>query len=152
MKWSSSQAAFTQAWSRSLPQDLVHGLPLGQFIHQFVQVTDLLHELILDLFHPVTADHAGNLGDVRVDPWRPGEESFEVDLFVDLLLQRLFIVAREPLYDGVHLLFRATLSLRLADVMRVDACERHSEYSCVVHGLVPRIWTPPQNPSKRLTQ
>src|SRR5215467_2313757 len=37
----------------------------------------------------------------------------------------------------MHLLLRTTLLLRLGDVMRVDACERHSEYSRVVHGLVP---------------
>jgi hypothetical protein len=78
----------------SLPQDLVHSLSLGQFIHQLVQVPDLLHELILDFLHPITADRAGNLGDVRVDPWCPGEESLEVDLLFDLLLQRLFIVTR----------------------------------------------------------
>src|SRR5215831_4134561 len=78
----------------SLPQDLVHGLSFGQFIHQLVQVTDLLHELILDLLHPIAADHAGNLGDVGVDAWCSGEESLEVDLLVYLLLQRLFIVAR----------------------------------------------------------
>src|SRR6516164_8276560 len=122
----------------SLPQDLVHGLSPGQFIHQLVQVTDLLHELILDLLHPIAADHAGDLGHVRVDPWCPGEESLEVDLLVDLLLQRLFIVAREPVDDGMHLLLRTTLLLHLGDVMRVDARERHSEYSRVVHGLVAR--------------
>src|SRR5215510_6703484 len=37
----------------------------------------------------------------------------------------------------MHLLLRTTLLLRLGDVMRVDACDRHSEYSRVVHGLVP---------------
>src|SRR5215472_16137392 len=37
----------------------------------------------------------------------------------------------------MHLLLRTTLLLRLGDVMRVHACERHSEYSRVVHGLVP---------------
>src|SRR5688500_16450592 len=36
----------------------------------------------------------------------------------------------------MHLLLRATLLLRLSNVMRVDACGRHSEYSRVVHGLV----------------
>jgi hypothetical protein len=36
----------------------------------------------------------------------PGEERLEVDLLVDLLLQRLFIVAREPLDDGMHFLLR----------------------------------------------
>src|SRR4030095_9537966 len=36
----------------------------------------------------------------------------------------------------MHLLLRTPLLLRLGDVMRVDACERHSEYSRVVHGLV----------------
>ena len=145
IEWYCAEAAITKIESASemttpvpcsLPQDLVHGLSLGQFIHQLVQVTDLLHEPILDLLHPITADHAGDLRDVRVDEWRAGEESLEVDLFVDLLLQRLFIVAREPVDDGMHLLLRTTLLLRLGDVMRVDAGERHSEYSRVVHGLV----------------
>src|SRR4030095_14213360 len=36
----------------------------------------------------------------------------------------------------MHLLLRTPLLLRLGDVMRVDACERHSEYSRVVHGLI----------------
>src|SRR5580765_4179442 len=35
----------------------------------------------------------------------------------------------------MHLLLRATFLLRLGDVVRVDACERHPEYSRVVHGL-----------------
>src|SRR5262249_40884833 len=128
-------------YSCSLPQDFVHGLALGQLIHQLVQVTNLLHELILDVFYPIAADHAGDLRDVRVDSWCPGEESFEVDPLVDLLLQRLFIVAREPLDDGMHLLLGTTLLLRLGDVMRIDARERHSEYSSVVHTLVLlKVW------------
>src|SRR5215468_5695082 len=110
-RWASSYSGEAAIWAAtaniekpcSLPQDLVHGLSFGQFIHQLVQVTDLLHELILNLLHPIAADHAGNLGDVGVNPWCPGEESLEVDLLVDLLLQRLFIVAREPLDDGMHL-------------------------------------------------
>ncbi|MCW5978682.1 MAG: hypothetical protein KIT09_11425 [Bryobacteraceae bacterium] len=57
---------------------------------QLVQITDLLHELILDLLHPVAADHASDPGDVRVDPRGLGEESLDVDLLVDLLLQRPF--------------------------------------------------------------
>src|SRR5512138_988236 len=80
-----SETMIKAATPSSLPQDLVHRLTLGQFIHQLVQVADLLHELILDVLHPVAADHAGNLGGVRVDPWRPGEESLEIDLLVDLL-------------------------------------------------------------------
>src|SRR5258706_16475179 len=36
--------------------------------------------------------------------------------------------------DGMPLLLRATLLLRLGDVMRLDARERPSEYSRVVHG------------------
>jgi hypothetical protein len=33
---------------------------------------------------------------------RPREESLDVDLLVDLLLQSLFIVAREPVDNGMH--------------------------------------------------
>src|SRR5262249_4055604 len=96
----------------------------------------LLHELIVDLLHPIDADDAGDLGHVRVDPWRLAEERLEVDVLLDLLLQRWFIVAGEPVDDGMHLLLRTTLLFRLGDVMRVDARERHSEYSRVIHGLV----------------
>src|SRR4030095_14776168 len=40
-----SKTTMTTPTPCSLPQDLVHRLSLGQFIHQLVQVTDLLHEL-----------------------------------------------------------------------------------------------------------
>src|SRR5690348_16089588 len=93
-----SRARSAQSLARnrtySLPQDLVHGLASGQFIHQLVQIADLLHELTFDILHPITADHPGDLEYVRVDAWRLGEESLEVDFVLDLLLERLFIVAR----------------------------------------------------------
>ena len=41
-------------------QDLLHWPALGQFIHQLVQVPDLLHELVLDL-----AEQRLHLGDAR---------------------------------------------------------------------------------------
>ncbi len=62
--------------------------------------------------------------------------SLEVHLLVDLPLQSLFIVAREPADDSMHFLFRATLLHRLSDVVRVDTGEGHSEYSRIVYGLV----------------
>ena len=46
---------------RSLPQDLIHGLSLGQFIHQLVHLTHLPHDRILDLLDTVAEDHLSNL-------------------------------------------------------------------------------------------
>jgi hypothetical protein len=102
--------------------------PLAPFVPQFVQVADLLHERILDLLHPIAIDRAGDLGRVRVDPWRLGEERLEVDVLVDPLLQCLFLVAREQVDYGMNLNLRTTLPLCLGDAMRVHARERHPEF------------------------
>ena len=41
---------------RCCGQELFHRLALGQFVHQLVQITDVLHERVLDLLHPDAAD------------------------------------------------------------------------------------------------
>jgi hypothetical protein len=120
----------------SIPQNLVHGLSLGQLIHELVEVANVSHEVILDVLHANAADEARDLGDVRVDPWGAREESFEIYLFVDLILQRLFIVAGEPVDDVMQFLPGTSLLLDLGELMRVDAGEGHSKNSGVVHELI----------------
>src|SRR5512146_2338345 len=94
--------------------------------------------LVLDLLHSISADDARNLGSVRVDPWGSGEESLKVDFRLNLLLQRLFVVAGEPVDDGMNLCLRAPFLLRLGDIVRIDTRESHSEYPCIVHtGIYP---------------
>ena len=43
---------------RLLPQNLFHGFALGQFVHQFVQIPDFLHQWVLNGFHFDAADTA----------------------------------------------------------------------------------------------
>ena len=79
-----------------LPQDLLHLLSLGEFIHELVEVPGLPRQRGLDLFNPVAADDAGDQVRVGVEGCL-GEELFEGELFVlDVLLQRPGIEARQP--------------------------------------------------------
>ena len=52
---------------------------MAKFINQFVEVTNLLHELIFDLLDSIATDHTGDLEDVRIYPRRLGKEGLEVD-------------------------------------------------------------------------
>ena len=49
-----------------LTQDLLHGLTLRQFIDELIQIADLLHQRVLDVFHAHTADKACNQWAVRI--------------------------------------------------------------------------------------
>ena len=51
---------------RQLPQDLFHGFPPGQLIHQLIQITDLPHQRLFDLLHPYTAYNALDLISGRI--------------------------------------------------------------------------------------
>lgn len=94
------------------------------------------HEIVLDVLHANAADEASDLGDVRVDPRCAREESLEIYLLVDLMLQHLLIVAGEPVDDVMQFLPGTSLLLDLGEVVRIDAGEGHSKNSGVVHGLI----------------
>src|ERR1700759_3185109 len=66
------------AWPGLLPQDLVHGPALCQFVNQLVEVSDLLHELILNLLDSITANYTCYFRDVRINSWRLGEECLKI--------------------------------------------------------------------------
>jgi len=57
-------------------ENLFHLLPLGEFIHEFVEVADLPRERVLDVFDSVAADDALDQVRVGVD-LRVPEEFFE---------------------------------------------------------------------------
>jgi hypothetical protein len=116
-------------------KDFLHGPALGQFIDELVEITDLLHELIFDFFDAVAADQAGDLGDVRVDLGCLSEEGFEVDFVQQELLEGFFVVAGEPVDDGVQLFFGTAFFFDLGDVVRIDTGEGHFEDFCIDHGL-----------------
>jgi len=104
-------------------QDLLHRLAFCQLVDELVQPADLLHQRVVDLFHANAADHALDQRRVGVQGRRLMEEGLEVALPLDLLLQALLVVARQPADDLVDLFLRAVLALRLLDVQRVDLGE-----------------------------
>ena len=57
---------FESAWVRGENPVLTECLRL---IADAQERLNLLHELVLDLLHSIAADDAGDLGNIRVDPW-----------------------------------------------------------------------------------
>jgi hypothetical protein len=47
-------------------QHLLHLAPFRQFIHQLVQIADLLRQGVFDLLHPIAADHPRDQVGIRV--------------------------------------------------------------------------------------
>src|SRR5699024_4747451 len=47
-------------------ENFSHRLPLGQLVHQLVQVSDFPHQRVLDLFDPDAADLPGDPDPVRI--------------------------------------------------------------------------------------
>src|SRR5688572_17285205 len=54
-------------WS-SFPQDLRHRLALGELVDELVQVADVAHQRVGNVFDADAADHAPYLGPGRVEP------------------------------------------------------------------------------------
>src|SRR6185369_7621436 len=68
----------------SLPQNLFKRLALCEFIDEFVEIANFLHERVLNFLHANAAHHALDKGDIWVDLRCLGEESLEVGLRFDL--------------------------------------------------------------------
>src|SRR5262249_52869217 len=66
------------------PQNFVQRLSFCEFIDQLVQLANLLHERVIDVFHANPAYHALDEGTVRVNGWSFGEESSEIDSLFNL--------------------------------------------------------------------
>src|ERR1700712_3956128 len=77
-------------------QDRGHLLAAGHLVNELVHVPDLLHQRIVDLFDPHTADQPGDEGGVRVQARGRGEEALQVDAVCDGRLQSVLVVAWEP--------------------------------------------------------
>jgi hypothetical protein len=82
-----------KATTRLVTKDALHLLSLGQLVHELVEVTDLLHQWVIDLFDAHAADDASDQLDVRVQLGSFGEERLEIDLRVDRVLELLAGVA-----------------------------------------------------------
>lgn len=119
----------------SRAEDFFHGFSLGQFVDQFVEEPDFLHERVGDFLDAVAADEAGDFGCIRVELRCLGEERFEVDGALEDGLEFRAAVSRQPADDDVHFLLGASLFFRLVDVVGVDGGEGHSVDAVVVHGV-----------------
>lgn len=120
-------------------QYLLHRPPFCQFIDQLVQKPDLLSEWILNLLHPIAADHTSDEMGIGVECGLR-KELLERRLALYLLLQRPFIEPCEPLNDFMQLLLRAPFLLDLGQIVWVDRRERHPSNSLIVVTCVFHQW------------
>src|SRR5690349_3967121 len=104
-----------------LSQDLLHLLALGQFIDEFVEIANLPHRGLFDLFDADTADDTFYERSCGIHSRGFGEERFEIDLVLQYLFELALAVAGEPEDDFIHFGLRASFSLRLGNVKRIDA-------------------------------
>ena len=56
-----------------------------------------------------------------------------VNIQLDLLLQRLLIIAGQPANDGIDFIFAAIFSGCFLHIQRINTGKRHRKYFCVVH-------------------
>ena len=70
------------------PQDLVHRLSLGELVDQLVEVADLLHQWIVDVFDTHPADHSCDQRGIRIEA-RGGKEVLERRALGEVMAQRL---------------------------------------------------------------
>jgi hypothetical protein len=132
--------SLAHGWHRrdaSLPQDLLHRLSLRQLVDELVEVADLSHQRVFNVFHAHAAHNALDQRAVRMDPGRLGEEGLEVALPFDLPPQPRPVVTRQPADDLIDFFLRAVLAFRLLDVQRVHLREFHRENAVVRHRHCP---------------
>src|SRR5262249_34792993 len=90
-------------------------------INQLVQVANLPHEWVFNLFHPYATHHAFDKRSIWIKHWRFGKEGLKVAFKFDLVLQFRLIVARQPADDLINFFFRAVLAFGLLNIHRVNA-------------------------------
>src|SRR3546814_2083711 len=78
-------------------------------------------DLVIDRLHPDAADHAGHRRTSRVERWRLRKEILEIRASRQRGVERRLAVAGQPAHDLVDLRLRATLLLRLGNIVGIDA-------------------------------
>ena len=117
----------TSTFSKSFPWPA-----LGQLIHQFIQVTDVPHERVLDFLHTDAAYLAGNEGSVRVHGRGIAEKVTVagLGLFQPGKVRRG--IAGEPGGHLVHLLPGAAFLFRLGNIHKYARPEDRPEHTLFV--------------------
>src|SRR5918911_238989 len=116
-----------------LPQNLIHRLSLRELINQLVQVANLPHEWVFNLFHAYAAHNAFDKRSIWIKQWRFGKEGLKVAFKFDLALQFRLAVARQPADDLINFFFRAVLAFGLLNIHRVNARKFHSVDAVLRH-------------------
>lgn len=117
----------------TLAQDFVHSPALRQLVDQLVELPDLLHERVFDIFYANTADTALDEGTVRVHSGRLSEKCPVVDAPLKLDFEGILTVAGEPSRHGVHLLARQAFALCLSYKHRINVRKFHRKNFFVFH-------------------
>ena len=117
-----------------LPQDLLQCSSFSQLIDQFVQIADLLHQRVLDLFHADAADHACDQGTIRIKGWRLRKEGFQISTAFDGIEGLEKAVREKP-----NLII---LDIEMPGMDGYEVCKRLQHYA-------PTAKIPPINTKKR---
>src|SRR5262249_22659373 len=110
----------------SVAEDLLQRLALRKLVHELVEVTDLLHERVLDGLHADAADDAGDERRVWIQP-RLAEEVRDRRAGPKVPLQLGLVIACQPPDHGIELVAGAALFLELREVERIDRGYRRRE-------------------------
>lgn len=108
---------------RILPQNLLHRFALRQLVNQLIQIANLAHYPVLDVFYPNSADHSLDRRSLWIGSRRFCVESFKVRTFLQLFLKLFLTVAGQPTNDLVDLGLGTTLPLGFGNVIRVNLGE-----------------------------
>src|SRR5690606_29421956 len=121
---------------------LVHRFALGEFIDQFIEVADVLHQGLLDLLHAHPADDAGDQRALWIGLRRLLEKISETGFLLQVRFQRRLAISRQPADNFVDLRFCAALLLGLGDVLRINRSEAHGvdalpvrDRACAIGGV-----------------
>ena len=105
-------------------------ITLCLFIDELIEISDLTHQRVLDLFHLATTDRSRDLQPVTLC-----EGGFHIDLFLDLCFRFTVKISCQPQDDMVDLALRTSFLLRLAYIQRIFLRYAHTEYSIITHTL-----------------
>ena len=106
----------------SLAKNLVHSLPLSEFINELVHIPDVTHQLVLDGLHAFPVNAASDERSFWVE-FGLREESLPVRSPCQVASDLLELEAGKPCDDLVDLFHSVACLLRLGDVPWIDSCK-----------------------------
>jgi len=118
-----------------LAEDFFQGAAFGEFVDEFVEAADVLHEGVFDVFDADAADEAGDESAGAIEGGGFVEECSEGGIAKELSLQFCFSIAGEPADEGVEFVAASAFFLSFGEVMGVDGGEGHGIDFVFGHGV-----------------